>query len=405
MYIKRALESVVLKMSRNFPVVLITGPRQTGKTTLLQMLKADGRHYVTLDDPMLRQLAINEPSLFFERNPPPVIVDEIQYAPELLPYIKMHVDKQQNMGDFWLTGSQAFHLMKGVSESLAGRVGIINMLGLSNSELQGRESQVYTTDLKALMAKAGQAKQQTVMEIYDLIVKGSMPAVYTRESITAEEFYSAYIQTYLQRDIKDLMQVGDELAFLRFLTATAARTGQLLNYAELAKDSEISPPTAKQWFSILVTSGIIKVVEPYFNNTLKRIIKAPKFYFLDTGIAAYLTRWHNPEVLEAGAMSGAFFETWVVSEIVKSYYNAGKQAPLYYYRDKEQKEIDLIIHENGTLYPIEIKKSGNPSRSAIKNFSVLEKTGQKIGQGNVICLTKDMLPIDRDNFFVPAWMI
>lgn len=317
----------------------------------------------------------------------------------------MHVDKQQNMGDFWLTGSQAFHLMKGVSESLAGRVGIINMLGLSNSELQGRESQVYTTDLKALMAKAGQAKQQTVMEIYDLIVKGSMPAVYTRESITAEEFYSAYIQTYLQRDIKDLMQVGDELAFLRFLTATAARTGQLLNYAELAKDSEISPPTAKQWFSILVTSGIIKVVEPYFNNTLKRIIKAPKFYFLDTGIAAYLTRWHNPEVLEAGAMSGAFFETWVVSEIVKSYYNAGKQAPLYYYRDKEQKEIDLIIHENGTLYPIEIKKSGNPSRSAIKNFSVLEKTGQKIGQGNVICLTKDMLPIDRDNFFVPAWMI
>lgn len=404
MYINRDLEKVVLRASKSFPVVLITGPRQVGKTTMLERLADDNRKYVTLDNPMARDIAVNDPALFIQRYAPPVIIDEIQYAPELLPCIKMYVDQHKNKGDFWLTGSQMFHLMNNVSESLAGRVGIINMLGFSNSELSGNSGTPYKTDFTILCDKLKTAKKQNLKEVYNRIFKGSMPAIYETEQ-DLEQFYSSYVNTYLQRDIKDLTQVGDELAFFRFLTCCAARTSQMVNYADIAKDVGISPPTAKQWLSILVSSGIVTLVEPYFNNTLKRIIKSPNMYFLDTGLCAYLTRWTNADSLEISAMSGAFFETYVVSEIIKSYYNAGKRPPIFYYRDTDNKEIDLIIEENGTLYPIEIKKSGNPKKDAIKHFSVLEKTGLTIGTGNVICLCSDVLPIDKMNYFVPIWLV
>lgn len=408
MYITRAMEKTVLDIQDSFPVLLITGPRQVGKTTMLRKLSDEKRQYVTLDDPMLRELAVTDPALFLQRFEPPVIIDEIQYAPELLPHIKMHVDKNNHNGDFWLTSSQMFHLMKNASESLAGRVGIVNLLALSNSEISNQKQDIFTTKPSSLMAKLKTATPLKLNEVFERIFKGGMPALYNENGFNAigtDIFFSSYVQTYLQRDIRDLTQVADELSFFRFLASAAARTGQMVNYAEMAKDTGISPPTAKQWLSILVSSGVIALIEPYWNNALKRIIKSPKMYFLDTGLCAYLTKWTTPQALEAGAMSGAFFETWVVGEIIKSYYNAGKRPPLYYYRDKDNREIDLIIHENNILYPIEIKKSSNPGKSAIKHFSVLQNTGLEVGEGSVICLSSDILPIDQQNWYVPAWMI
>lgn len=405
MYIKRSMEETVLNIQSSFPVLLVTGPRQVGKTTMLKKLADENRQYVTLDDPLLRELAVTDPVLFLQRFEPPVIIDEIQYAPELLPYIKMYVDKTMKKGDFWLTGSQMFHLMKNVSESLAGRVGILNMLGLSNNELMNQESRPFSTKPEKIMSKLKIAKPLKLNEIFEIIYKGSMPALYADKNISTDIFFSSYVQTYLQRDVKDLTQVGDELTFLRFLSSIAARTSQMVNYSDMAKDTGISAPTAKQWLSILVSSGIVAIVEPYFNNALKRIIKSPKMYFLDTGLCAYLTKWTSAEVLEAGAMSGAFFESWVVSEIFKSYCNLGKRPPIFYYRDKDQREIDLIIYENNTLYPIEIKKSSNPTKDAIKHFNVFSNTSINVGNGSIICLSNDLIPIDKSNWIVPAWLI
>ncbi len=407
MYIKRALEVVVQKASELFPVVLVTGPRQVGKTTMLEKLangEGGNRKYVSLDAPIYREMAKTEPELFLQRFAPPVLIDEIQYATELLPFIKIYVDTHKQKGDFWLTGSQMFHMMKNVSESLAGRVAVIQMQGLSNSEIEGVESAPFATDSQLLLKRLEMHPKQDLKAVYERIFRGSMPTAYEGK-FDREMYYNGYVNTYLQRDIKDLTQVGDELAFFRFMSACAARTSQMVNYNDIAKDVGISPPTAKQWLSILVSSGIIILIEPYFNNTLKRMIKAPNMYMLDTGLCAFLTRWDSAETLEVSAMTGAFFETYVVSEIVKSYYNDGKRPPIFYYRDTDNKEIDLIIEKNNTLYPIEIKKSARPGKEAIKHFGVLEKTGKLVGEGSVVCLTGDLLPVDRNNWYVPVWLV
>jgi predicted AAA+ superfamily ATPase len=404
MFIKRHLEQVIQNANQAYSILLLTGPRQVGKTTLLRTMAGTERTYVTLDNPAIRELAVTDPELFLQRYQPPMIIDEIQYAPQLLPYIKMYVDEHKRKGAFWLTGSQMFHLMKNVSESLAGRVAVIPIQGLSQAEITDGSTGAYQPDIDSLSIKLKTANEKNVQEIFKRIHKGSMPALYETEQ-DIELFYSSYVNTYLQRDIRELTQVGDELAFLRFMTACAARTGQLLNYSELAKDVGISPPTAKQWLSMLVSSGIVILIEPYFNNALKRIVKSPRLYFMDTGLCAWLTRWTNPEALEVSAMSGAFFETYVVSEIYKSYLNAGKRPPLFYYRDTDGKEIDLIIEQNDVLYPIEVKKSGTPKADAIRHFKALEKTGKRMGTGNLICVSRELLPIDRQNLMVPVWLI
>jgi len=404
MYIKRSIEKTVTYMSERFPAVLVTGPRQVGKTTMLREIADDGRTYVTLDNPLIRDLAINEPGLFLERYEPPVIIDEIQYAPNLMEYIKMYVDEHKNMGDIWMTGSQMFHLMKNVSESLAGRVGILKMQGFSASELDGYEESPFLIDAKTLLEKAKQRDPKSLKEIYSRIFKGQMPGVYARD-IEPEIFYSSYVNTYIQRDIRELTQVADEMLFLKFLTATAARTSQMLNLSDIARDIGITTPTAKQWLSILITSGIVVLVEPFYNNLLKRVIKAPNLYFIDTGLCSYLTRWNNPESLEVGNMSGAIFETYVISEIIKSYQNKGINPPISYYRDKDKREIDLIIEQNENLYPIEIKKSATPKKDAVKHFSVLKKSGLEIQKGAVVCMVKDLIPLDKENWLVPVWLI
>ena len=417
MYIKRAVEDTVMKTAATFPVLLVTGPRQVGKSTLLERLAGPERRIVTLDDPDIRYLAKSDPALFMQRFTAPVLIDEIQYAPELLPYIKMAADRSGRNGDFWLTGSQSFVMMKNVGESLAGRVGIIRLSGLSTSEIQGIPSKPFTTNPKSLMERAAEVKKLELNALYERIFKGSMPKLYADERVDWETYYRSYVDTYLKRDIRDLTQVADEMAFYNFMTVAAARTARPVVYEELARECGISAPTAKKWLSILVSSDIAAIVQPYSSNILKRVTKMPTLHFLDTGLCAYLLKWGNPGALERGAMSGAFFESYVFSEVYKSYLNAGREPPLFHYRDKEKREIDLLLYENGTLFPVEIKKSASPGKDSVKHFRALEplddpeKAGEAagmkvaIGNGAVVCMANDLLPIDSKNWYVPAWMI
>ncbi len=407
MYHKRTLESFLKKASGQFPVTLVTGPRQVGKTTILQHLGKGKRTYVTLDDPTLAALAREEPALFLQRFPPPVLIDEIQYAPELLPHIKIMVDKERKNGMFWLTGSQQFQLMQGVTESLAGRVGIINLLGLSLKELQGHADKAvpFLPIGKQLQDRLEISLPLSLQDIYRIIWRGAFPAFALEEEADRDIFYSSYIQTYLQRDVRDLANVGDEGAFLKFLRAAAARTGQLLNMSDMARDASISVPTAKRWLSILETSGIVFLLEPYHSNTTKRLVKAPKLYFLDTGLCAYLTEWSSPETLEAGAMSGAILETFIFTEILKSYWHNGKRAPLYYYRDKDKKEVDLLIVQDGMIYPLEIKKTASPDKRTVRHFSLLEQLKKPVKEGGVICLSETLLPITKTASSIPVGLL
>lgn len=404
MYKYRNMEKYVKRANGQFPVLLVTGPRQVGKTTILRHLSNKKRTYVTLDDPTLCSLAREEPGLFFQRFQPPLLIDEIQYAPQLLPYIKMQVDQKRDPGMFWLTGSQHFHLMKNVSESLAGRICILNLLGLSSRELQdsAKTAAPFLPTKRQVASRLKHGNSLTLKKLYHQIWRGSFPVIALDKKIERDLFFSSYVQTYLQRDIRDLANVGNEMAFLRFLRAVAARTGQLLNLADLARDADVSPNTAKNWLSILQTSGIIYLLEPYYNNLTKRMVKAPKLYFIDTGLCSYLTEWSSPETLEAGAMSGAILETWVISEILKSYWHTGIQAPIHYYRDKDKREIDLLIIKNNIAYPVEIKKTTTPKKDSIRHFKALERLNLTVGEGGVICLAELALPITEKFQCIPV---
>lgn len=405
MYIKRAMEKRIEELANFFPVLMICGPRQVGKTTMLKKLASDWPKqvsYVTLDYPQIRLLAREDPELFLQQYTPPVIIDEIQYAPELLPYIKIRVDENPEKGQYFLTGSQMFHMMKNVSESLAGRVGILTLYSLSQSELDNRSSEAFLPGKMNLLNCP-----MTVTEVFDRIYKGSMPALTVNKGMPVEDYYGSYMQTYLERDIRDFVRITDEYKFLKFISCVAARTGQEVVLADLSRDAEIDGKTAESWLSILQSSGLVYLLPPYFNNTIKRIVKRPKLYFMDTGLACYLSLWNNPRALELSAMAGAMFETYVISEIIKSYANAGKDTRnrLCYYRDNNNKEIDLIILENGKAYPIEIKKSANPGKSAVRHFKVLEDMGLISGEGAVICMTPVILPIDEKNQCIPIGCI
>lgn len=405
MYIKRTIEESIIAASQQFPVLMVVGSRQVGKTTLLRHLARRDRRYVTLDDPTLVALAKSEPQLFLDRFEPPVLIDEIQYAPELLPYIKMRVDEHQRKGDYWLTGSQPFQLMKGVSESLAGRVGLVHLMGLSQLEIEKQTNLDQPFLQKDFMILAQQKATDSLMQIYQKIWRGSFPAIALHDEVDRDLFYSSYMQTYLQRDLRDLAQVGDAQSFLRFLRVTAARTGQLLNYADLARDADISPNTAKHWISILQTSGIVYLLQPYHHNVTKRLVKTPKLYFLDTGLCGYLTQWSSPETLEAGAISGAILETYVVGELLKSYLHHGLTPAFYYYRDKDKREIDLLIEQDQTFYPIEIKKSASPNIAAVKHFKALERLPIHVGKGHLICFAAEAMPLTATIDVVPISII
>ena len=407
MYVPRTMETFFQKAASQFPVMLVTGARQVGKTTFLRHMSDTGRTYVTLDDPSVLALARGDPALFLQRFPAPLLIDEIQYAPELLPYIKMRSDEARQPGLFWLTGSQQFHLMKGISESLAGRVGIVQLFGLSRRETAGRgaESKPFLPTPEEISGRLGPDGIVPLKRLYEIIWRGSFPAVALSEAMDRNLFYASYVQTYLQRDVRDLARVGDEMAFLRFLRAAAARSGQLLNTAELARDADVAPNTAKSWLSILEASGIVFFLEPWFSNATKRLVKAPKLYFLDTGLCSWLTEWNSPEALEAGAASGAILETWVVAEILKTWRHNGRRAPLYFYRDSDRREIDLLIVQDGIILPVEIKKTASPGKDSVRHFSVLEKLGTPVGPGGVICFAERSLPLTATACSIPVGAI
>lgn len=407
MYVHRIIEDYITSASEKFPVLLLTGARQVGKTTLLKHLAGPKRIYVTLDDPRIRALAVDDPALFLQRFPPPVLIDEIQYAPQLFPYIKMSVDKQRWPGRFWLTGSQKFHMMKELSETLAGRVAVVELPGFSRRELPGNHpcSDPFLPFGESLEQRIESASPLSLKELYRLIWRGSFPEMALREDMDAGLFFSSYVQTYLQRDVRDLANVGDEMSFLRFVRAAAARTAQLVNYENLARAADVSQPTAKRWLSILRASGCVYLLEPWRSNIMKRAIKSPKLYFSDTGLCSWLLEWTSPETLEAGAMSGAMLETWAINEIVKSYQNRGIRPPLYFYRDREKREIDLLIVRNGKYYPVEIKKSASPDKGDVKRFSVLKKLNLQPGPGAVISLVDEPLPLTKTVNALPVGIL
>jgi len=405
---ERVIQPAIERASRGFPVLLLTGMRQIGKSWVMEHLGGKERRYITLDDVKLRTLAKTDPERFIEENPPPVIIDEVQYAPELFPYIKIHVDKAKKNGLFWLTGSQRFHLMKGIQESLAGRVAILNMLGFSYKEIirEPKNSRPFLPSLN-LTKKTPSAKQLTSTQVFERIWRGSFPRIITNRNVRNmwKLFYESYIQTYIARDVKDFYNIENELNFYNFLVAVAARTGQLLNYSNLAKDAHIDLRTAKLWLEILERSGIIQLLYPYSSNIAKRTIKAPKVYFLDTGLASHLCSWSTPEALRDGAQGGGMLETYAFAEILKSYWHNGDNPNIYFYRDTDQKEIDFVIERNMTLYPMEVKKTANPDATDFKQFKTLSVFKKKIGTGAVICLYKRTISIGENIISVPVWEI
>lgn len=405
-YIKRNMENIVSQVTKEYPVVLVTGPRQVGKTTMLQkLMEGTNRGYVTLDDLNERNIAKTDPELFLQLHKPPVLIDEVQYAPELFTYIKIHVDKNHEPGAFWLTGSQVFQLMHGVRESLAGRVAVLSLTSLSQAEISGGKMEPFTIGLEALTERKREREKADARGVFARIYRGSMPAIVSGANSNGQIFYNSYLSTYIERDVKELSDAIDSLKFFRFITAAAARCGQMVNIAEIARDADINQMQAKNWLGILETLGIIFYLHPYSNNLLKRLVKTPKLYFYDTGLVCYLTKWSSAETLESGAMNGAILENYVVSEIRKTYLNCGKEPYLYYYRDKDAREIDLVLEHDGVLNPIEIKKTSNPGTGLIKVFDLLDRSSTPRSKGAVICMKPELGAIDRDHYIVPVWMI
>lgn len=405
-YISRSLEKVVSEVTKEYPVILVTGPRQVGKTTMLQkLMEGTQRGYVSLDDLSERNLAKSDPELFLQLHKPPILIEEVQYAPELFTYIKIHVDREHNPGDFWLTGSQVFKLMRGAQESLAGRVAVLSLTSLSQAEICDGKMEPFTVDIDALLTRAKERKQADTREIFNRIFRGSMPAIVSGRNSNSQIFYSSYLSTYIERDVKELSDAIDSLKFLSFITAVAARCSQMLNVADIARDADINQKQAKEWLGILETLGIIFYLHPYSNNLLKRLVKTSKLYFYDTGLVCYLTKWSSAETLESGAMNGAVLENYVVAEIMKTYLNSGKEPFMYYYRDKDAKEIDIVLEHDGVLNPLEIKKTSNPKAELVKVFGLLDKSSTPRSKGAVLCMKPELSAIDRENYIVPIWMI
>jgi len=406
-YVRRELERKFLKMNSHFKAILVTGARQVGKTTMLRHLaQGTNRTYVSLDNRMARDLAKSDPVLFFQTYHPPILIDEIQKAPELFEQIKIMCDESDEKGQFWITGSQQYQMMKQVRETLAGRIGILNLYSLSQREKQGIIiDEELDFSLQGLLQRQKLFEKNNIRNVFRHIWIGGMPDVQNVDSEIRDEYFNSYVETYLMRDAAEVGGISDTVKFSRFLNACAALTSQQVNYATLAEAAEISEPTAKSWLNVLVGLGIVYLLRPYENNELKRLVKMPKLYFCDTGLCAYLSMWLSPETLMNGAASGHCYENYVVMELVKTYSYSKTKANLYYYRDSNAKEIDLFIEENDTIYPIEIKKSANPDKRETKKYSVIDKTSLKRGNGGIVCMCEEVIPIDGDNCFIPSNII
>ena len=405
-FYSRQMQRLLQSLIKQFPAVLVTGPRQVGKLTLLQHISEDYQ-YVTFDDPLLLSMAKSDPTLFMLNHSGKLILDEVQYVPELFSSLKLAIDKQKTSGLYLLSGSQAFHLMQNVTESLAGRIAVLKLQGFSLREIQQLDFyQPFIPSQDYISAR--EKVVQPIENIWKIIHQGYMPRLYEQET-DWEIYYASYVSTYIERDVRSLTNVSNITDFTRFMVAIAARSGELLNYSNVAQEVGVSVDTIKRWTTILETSGIIYLLKPYSNNHLKRAIKTPKVYMLDAGLMAWLTKWLTPETISQGAKSGQFFETFVVSEIIKSFYNNGTEPPIYFYRDTNQKEIDLLIEYNHTLYPLEIKTSASPDKKMAKTFSILKdnlpETETKIGTGVIISQYPQRMWLAEDLVALPVSMI
>lgn len=393
---EREAKKIIDEINNNFKILLVTGPRQVGKTTLLLSLKPKNMEYVSLDDEVLRNQANKDPKLFLEEHPYPLLIDEAEYAPNLFTYLKMKVDEVEEYGMYWLTGSQQFHLMKKASESLAGRVGIINLNSFTYSEIKQNTNKTLfdPTDLK-------KAPPIEANELYEIIYKGGMPELYKNKNLKRELYFQSYIDTYISRDVREITKIGNLEAFKKFIVSVASRTGEQLNYTALALDAGVTVPTSKAWLSILVSSGLVYLLEPYLSSELKRLTHIPKIIFMDTGLACFLAGWESARELQLSSNAGHYLETFIISEIIKSYNARGIKPNISYYRDKEKNEIDLILYKNNTLYPFEIKKTASPNKTMIKNFEKLNQSKKNIGTGGIICFYDKLLKLDEKNYIIP----
>lgn len=405
-YIKRDMEAKIRSLAAEYACVLITGPRQVGKTTVLRSMMEENRTYVTLDDLEERALAKRDPALFLQMHELPIFIDEVQYAPELFSYIKIAIDNGAAPGSFWLTGSQAFRMMELAQESLAGRVAILHMPSLSQHEVYGTgEATPFAVDLPALKMRKKTNAPADMASLYERIWNGSMPGLISGKYTDRDIFYSSYLQTYIDRDVTEQIQLTDKLLFRDFIRAAACRAGQMLNIHDIAADIGVSDDTAKRWLQVLEKSDIIFYLRPYSNNLLKRTITTPKMYFFDTGLVAYLTRYSTPEILANGAINGAILENYVVAEIRKTYMNCGKEFLMWYYRDKDSNEIDLVIESDGELHPLEVKRSVNPGTELTRAFRILDSGSVPRGVGAILCMRPELSAIDAKHLIIPIWMI
>ena len=403
-YIHRSLERKFLKMSHAFKVVMVTGARQVGKSTMLKHLAQDsGRTYVSMDDGDVRELANRDPKLFFQMYQPPVLIDEVQKAPALFEQIKILCDESEERGRFWLTGSQSKKLMKQAGDSLAGRIGILKMYSLSAKELEGRPDDIPDSySLSSLLQRKKALPDNNILDVYSRIWEGGMPDMISMDAEIRREYWNSYIDAYLMRDAVDDNGILDTEGFRKFLRACAAFSGELVNYNDLGSAAGVSGSTAKEWAKVLQTMGIIFLLEPYYNNELKRMIKTPKLYFCDTGLCAFLSSWTSRDTLLNGAASGHYLENYVVSEMLRNSSYGEKKVNLNFYRDTNQKEIDLVLEMDGQLHPFEIKRAASPDSKAIRAFSLLAKSGKEIGSGGIICMAAKPFPINADNNLIPV---
>lgn len=405
----RDLKEKIVSLNKEYACVLLTGPRQIGKSTIFKMImedSGDAREMVTLDDLEERALAQRDPAMFFQLHEAPLLIDEVQYAPQLFSYIKIAIDNGAAPGSFWLTGSQAFRLMDLAQESLAGRVAILRMSALSQHEMYGNGStNPFILDLSEIKARKKTHEPANLTNIYERIWKGSMPGLLSEKYTDREVFYSSYLQTYIDRDVSELIEGVDKLLFQDFIRSAACRIGEVLNIHAIAGDVGVSDDTAKRWLQVLEKSDIIMLLRPYSNNALHRTIKTPKIYFFDTGLVAYLTKYSSPEILANGALAGHILENYVVMEITKSYRNAAKDPLFWYYRDKDNKEVDMILESDGKLHPLEIKRSVNPGTELVNAFKVLDKATVPRGKGAIVCMREELSAIDGDNLIIPIWCI
>ena len=405
-YIKRDMEDLILELTKEYSCILVCGPRQVGKSTMLKSIMSPERNVITLDDLEERKLAQTDPAMFLAIHPAPVLIDEVQYAPQLFSYIKIAVDNGAPTGSFWLTGSQSFKLMKLAQESLAGRVAILHLSGVSQKEMYGTgENTQFKVNTQYILSAKEKRTPTDVNGIYERIWNGSLPALLSGKFTNRNVYYSSYLQTYISRDVAEEIDGVNQTQFLDFIRAAACRAGQVLNVHSIAADIGVTDQTAKRWLDVLEKSDIIFYLHPYSNNLLKRTVKAPKMYFFDTGLVAYLTRHSSADILMNGAINGAILENYVVAEIRKTYLNAGEECFLHYYRDKDAKEIDLIIESDGFLHPLEIKKSSSPNLAMTSSFNVLEKASLPVGTGAVICLKENFTALDSHTLIVPVWVI